>query len=203
MNTHHAYLKLLSEVSIETVENTVATLGISEVSFLSSDSFGVNEVKDLTEKAYMMPVSADRQLIVVLAKFITEEAQQALLKILEEPPKTTTFLFAVPHSLYLLPTLLSRFHKLDTDSLNSDGQTLKLFLELSKGDRFVEIAKRVEDKDIIWIAGIKSSLLFLLSSQSKIVNKEDKSHLYWVASHLQTRGASNKQLLEELALSLA
>ena len=79
----------------------------------------MGDVRKLIATAYRTPDGdATKQKVVIVTKYIfTVEAQQALLKVVEEPPQTTEFLFVVPYSLQLLPTLLSRLNVISGDGI--------------------------------------------------------------------------------------
>lgn len=204
MLQHHAYLASVKEISQESAAPFITQIDIDEKTYISSDSFGIGDVRSLTEKAYMMPREGSKQLIILSVKSITEEAQQALLKILEEPPVTTVFLFCVPDSLYLLPTLLSRFQKLTSiePAAESTCEAFELFIKMTVPERLNEVTKRLTAKDLTWVGEMKVGLLDFLKSDSRKISPDKLSLLYWLSEHLLTRGASNKQLLEELAFSI-
>jgi DNA polymerase III delta prime subunit len=205
MLEHHAYLIRAENAKPESVQKFVEQLNVSEVSYITLQNFGIDDVRTLIEKAFVRPVSGDTQLIVVSTKAITVEAQQALLKILEEPPNSTAFLFCLPKTLYVLPTLLSRFLEDKTVVEKIEDRTFKAFTEfiaLRVAERISEITNRLAKKDLDWVEQIKTGLLNMLVSETKTVSIDKLALLFWVAEHLQTRGASNKLLLEELALSL-
>lgn len=205
MLTHHAYLCRVSIVKPESIESFVASLAISEVNYITLENFGISDVRTLTEKAYIRPQIGSRQLIVVCISSITIEAQHALLKLLEEPPVSTAFIFCVSNTLYLLPTLLSRF-QLTAISVGVNDTTaspsFSNFILLSVPERLNEITLRLAAKDTKWVEEIKDGLLGQLVKHGSIVPSESVALLYWIAEHLQTRGASNKLLLDELALTL-
>jgi len=204
MIDHHAFLCKTKEVHKEAIQHVLLSLGIAEVRYLELASLGINEVRDVTEKSYVRPLVGDRQLLVLLVNDITIEAQQALLKLLEEPPQSTTFLFCVPESLFLLSTLLSRFHQLPPLVLapQTDFATYLSFVELSVAERLQCITNRLAAKDQEWIRALKLGLVESLRSSTHGYPLETLRILFWVAEHLLTRGASNKQLLEELAFTL-
>lgn len=205
MLDHHAYLYRLKEVDIAKVTQAVKKFEISEIEKLDLNNFGIDDSRALVETAYKRPEIGEQKLIIVALKNITVEAQQALLKILEEPPKTAVFVFCVPVSLYLLPTLLSRFH-IDQEfqflDLENDQPNFLSFKALSKADRIAEVTAKMVAKDTDWVASIKIGLISFLSNKSFIEKSDNGEILLWIAKHLQTRGASNKHLLEELALTL-
>lgn len=70
------------------------------------ESFGIDEARELSVQASLR-LSGARQFFFIAAASMTSEAQQALLKLFEEPQEGTQFVLLVPHGA-LLPTLLSR-----------------------------------------------------------------------------------------------
>ncbi len=205
MLPHHSYLLRVDEVKPEAALAFVTSIQIEEVNYVTLDSFGIGDVRTLTTQAFVRPQVGDTQVIVVTTSTITVEAQQALLKILEEPPVSTVFVFCLPKTLYLLPALLSRFFDVtSSETLESpkENKTLDEFCTLRVADRITEITNRLGKKDLAWVDEIKAGLLQKLVRDSKVLAPEKLNLLFFVAEHLQTRGASNKLLLEEMALSL-
>lgn len=177
--------------------------GDGEVNQLTFSTVGIDEVRDIILKANLRPVNGDFSLLVVVASSITYEAQQALLKILEEPPATTRFLFVIPLDVNLIPTLLSRFLDLSEKGSVSDDvlEMFNLFYHQSYSDRLKEISNRVSSKDNAWIAGMKVGLASYLDADNTLGIEKTKA-CNFVLESIGTRGASNKLLLEELALLL-
>lgn len=204
MLSHHAYLLRVSSVEKSAVDNFVQSLAVQDIEYFSPEAFGIGDVRTLTEMSFSRPELGDVRLIVVLLKSITIEAQQALLKLLEEPPTSTAFVFCVHDSLYLLPTLLSRFHQQDNHLViqKESSNSFEKFCLKSITERMEEISTKLAEKDKSWVEEIKHSLLIWLTSGSAKVDTQKLSWLYYIAEHLQTRGASNKMLLEELAITM-
>ena len=72
-------------------------------------SFHIDVVRELRESAYVLPNEAPRRVIILAgAQGMTEQAQNALLKVLEEPPPHAMFLLTCENRSSLLPTILSR-----------------------------------------------------------------------------------------------
>ncbi len=69
--------------------------------------FGIDEARALAQAASLKAVGGHTLFILGIGS-ITTEAQQALLKLFEEPQPGTIFVILVPHGV-LLPTVLSRF----------------------------------------------------------------------------------------------
>ncbi len=112
--THHAYA--VAGRAADTISELFAALettgfkirGNPDFRSESFDVFGVDEARALKEAAGRKAVSGGKKVFIVSARGITKEAQNALLKILEEPPADTHFFLAVPSLDIFLPTLRSR-----------------------------------------------------------------------------------------------
>lgn len=206
MLDHHAFVCRVPTVSLDVVKAARSSFPLElETEYVLIDAFGINDVRTLTEKAFIRPINGKTLLLVVGVKMVTVEAQQALLKILEEPPASTSFLFVIPQTLHLLPTTLSRFLN---HPFTEDVATVETFVEysefkkMSPADRMVLVAEKMTKKDTLWVEAIKCGLQHELRQSGSIKNTNNVATLYFVAEHLQTRGAGNKMLLEELAFSL-
>lgn len=72
-------------------------------------SFHIDAVRDLRERAYVLPNEAPRRVMILCgADGMTNQAQNALLKILEEPPPRLLFMLTAENRSLLLPTVQSR-----------------------------------------------------------------------------------------------
>lgn len=72
-------------------------------------SIKIDTIRDIRNKAFILPNEAPFQIFIILeASCMGEEAQNALLKILEEPPKTARFILAARSRDDLRQTILSR-----------------------------------------------------------------------------------------------
>src|SRR5215510_1027821 len=75
---------------------------------------GIDEIRDLRENArYVASPGKKRIYIVDEVHMLTNEAWNALLKILEEPPPHVLFIFATTQPTKVLPTILSRCQRFD------------------------------------------------------------------------------------------
>lgn len=165
--------------------------------------FGIDNVRSLINDAYRRPEGSSKERIIVVAtEFITEEAQQALLKIIEEPPLSTRFVFIVPEGYTLLPTLESRFERQAEENQSESTQAFYSFLQASIAQRLASIDEASKRKDTVWQADLKKGLILHLKSAGKEYQLGILKELEYVARLLLTRGASNKFLLEHLALTL-
>ncbi len=71
--------------------------------------FKVDQIRDISADAYIMPSEAQRKVYLLRrADTMNPAAQNALLKLLEEPPRSASFILAVERAESLLPTVRSR-----------------------------------------------------------------------------------------------
>lgn len=69
----------------------------------------VDTVRNLRKDAYIMPAECDWHIYIISeSEKMNVNAQNALLKILEEPPENTVFFLLAPSKELLLPTVVSR-----------------------------------------------------------------------------------------------
>jgi DNA polymerase III, delta subunit len=166
--------------------------------------FAIADVRALISTAHRRPAGdAQEQLLLVATEFITEEAQQALLKIIEEPPVSTRFVFIIPEGYSFLPTLESRFERHVPTATSAISQEFVSFKESDYAQRLSLIEEAVKKKDHTWQAEIKRGLMAYVKAKSVSLSVTELKELEYVLRLLLTRGASNKFLLEHLALTLS
>jgi hypothetical protein len=111
-------------------------------------SIGIDDVRSLLRSLRYHPYQSSFQVgLILLANMLTEEAQNSLLKTLEEPGAETQFILTTPHERFLLPTILSRSNCVYVqtsivipDSPETDSKaSIKSFLEKDIVDKFLFI----------------------------------------------------------------
>ena len=86
--------------------------------------FKVDQIRDVSADAYIMPSEAQRKVYVLRqADTMNPAAQNALLKLLEEPPRSASFVLAVERAESLLPTVRSPCRRRRRISLCSRAAT--------------------------------------------------------------------------------
>lgn len=79
----------------------------------TQEKLGVDMARTFSDFLYKQPVTSERRtLIVHSAGELTPQAQNAILKIAEEPPAHSLIILTVKNLNVLLPPLLSRFQKI-------------------------------------------------------------------------------------------
>lgn len=116
-------------------------------------TFGIDEARTLRQMQYGCAVREGKRIFSLYARMVTVEAQNALLKMFEEPASNVHVFFVTPQSRILLPTLLSRFTVIRnqnaslSDSLSKDA---KKFIDssISKRQKIADTILKEKDKDI-------------------------------------------------------
>ena len=114
---------LCDERNIDQFDRTV-------ISLVNETSLGIDMVKKLLQKVFLKPRnSEDKAVIITNASLLTLPAQNALLKLLEEPPEHTYLFLLVDSVDSLLPTILSRcqvIKDISSQSTLSQGEKQKI-----------------------------------------------------------------------------
>ena len=118
MLSHHAYYIEGSLAQFEAYERALREeegFGAHDPGFSARrfERFGIDEARALIQAASLRHTGS-RSLFFIAAGVLTTEAQQALLKLLEEPHEGTRFVLLVPHG-GLLPTVRSRMLQLSRE----------------------------------------------------------------------------------------
>lgn len=148
---HHAYvIEGERNAVLVRVENLIPELSGTHADFQSFafDQLTIEQARKLRELAYQSS-TAEARVIVIYAARIFHEAQNALLKVFEEPPPGTTLILGVPSLGMLLPTLRSRvvplpLHKETKGEVRAATGSEQDFLSLSSTEREKYLTKLVE-----------------------------------------------------------
>jgi len=82
--------------------------------FTSEKTIGIPDIRNLQKNIFLKPLRSDKKAVILDAFLgITVDAQNAFLKILEEPPASTIILILVVSLDFILPTVLSRCTLID------------------------------------------------------------------------------------------
>ncbi len=196
-----------------------------DMQVLSHEKFGIEEARDITRAASFKSLSG-RALFIIGVSSINSEAQQALLKLFEEPQMGLTFVLLAPHGT-VIATLRSRLLAYPGTaaqlSQKSSGrpmarsragfqtfaQAAQPFLAATVKDRSAEITKLLKDEE-----GTKERVRDFLESLEAVLHeallktkgkqeiREGLEDIAKVRSYANDRSPSMKMLLEHLAVTL-
>jgi DNA polymerase-3 subunit delta' len=102
--------KICSELSVDSFD----------ITNIDSDSIGIADIRSLQSSLSLTPRKGEYKACVIRhADKITPEAQNALLKTLEEPPLSTLLFLISPTEETFLPTILSRCLTIKLENKNT------------------------------------------------------------------------------------
>lgn len=171
----------------------------SDISVLEYARMSIAEVRTLIHEASMRPSERAYRVFIISCGSILGEAQNALLKLFEEPNAHTVFYFIIPRVDILLPTLLSRFQILGIEERGVVNGDTTDFFNATYTDRLTLIAKKIEAEDSAWIQTLVESLA---AYAHKIKQPELIRDVLFLESYIHAPGSSKKMLLEHIALTL-
>ncbi len=86
-----------------------------------ANSIKTDKIRELTKKVYEKPVISDRKVYIINdSNCMTKEAQNSLLKTLEEPPEYVTIILITSNENIFLPTIKSRCTKILFNRLTNE-----------------------------------------------------------------------------------
>lgn len=111
----------------------------------SEASIGIDAVRELKKFLYEKPINSKYRVAIINdAELMTDIAQNAILKIAEEPPEYALLILVVGNTEALLPTILSRFQKIYFGAVSKEEIKKLLVSEhkvkASKAEEIAEIS---------------------------------------------------------------
>lgn len=169
--------------------------------FPSKNQLLVEDSNKITSESFVKPIFANKK-IFIIKDFdkSTEEAQNKLLKVFEEPNENVYYLLSSTNLTKVLPTIKSRCFKIKLDFLKKEeikGEILancdkELVLELGKGNlgKSLELSRR---KDLVEVFSLAKSILLDMKNSKQVV-------IY--ASKVMAKKESFNLIVEMLSLLL-
>ena len=188
-------------------EEGIETEGNPDVYVRAYKQFGIDEARELRERASLRALGK-RRIFVIAAPDLNREAQNALLKTLEEPPGNALFFFVLPSPESLLPTLRSRVQILQIERGRETRTDAKVFLAATPEKR-MDMLKPLLEKGDDDRRDLGAILAFLSSLEEKLeknpegvrtARREGLESVYRTRKNVTDKGALIKPLLEQVAL---
>lgn len=218
---HHAYAvegaRDVAEAQILNFLEEVmkfSTAGNPDFHSIKIDVLGVEEARRITEMQSRRALSEDapRKVFVIAFSSSTTEAQNALLKVVEEPSAQTNFFFIVPTLGILIPTLRSRLCVVRSEApAEATSTKADNFLKLDKSGRLLFVKEFLAEAEKAG-SDRESLIEFLGELESSVWQKAERGNLKdWrkalqaigeCRSHASIRTPSAKMILEHLSLVL-
>jgi DNA polymerase III delta prime subunit len=205
---HHAVL-LLDENRKEMTEQVwslLSTNSLHHTNFTKTvlDIDTARAIQEWNNTAHSEPRKA-----LISFHSITIPAQNALLKVIEEPSNVTSFILITSNENALLPTLLSRVQKIRNTRGESahikDVKDVELFLSTEKTKRIElaflqELLKKTDEKERKDREAFHSFIVSLTTSP--LLTPEQKEKLFLISSYARDSSSSLKAIAEYLSLYL-
>jgi hypothetical protein len=210
--THHAYLYEGPASLLERLASDACTRfnfvreHNPDVLVEQWEKFGIDEARQLSQQA-MLKAATGRSLFVLGISGITSEAQQAMLKLFEEPRAGAIFVVLMPHGV-LLPTLRSRFLEYPEVLEGAEaGSDAKEFLAAPYAKRSAWVTSFLKDEEDarertrVFLNELEAELYTKLSSGTREIHEglEDIAHF---RGYVADRSPSLKMILEHFAATL-
>ena len=191
----------ISDILAFLEQQGIATVANPDLYVRTYSHFGIDEARSLRERASMGALGEGNRIFVIAASGMTNEAQNALLKTLEEPPAGSIFFIIVQSPETLLPTLRSRMQTLVLSGADVAGLVdANIFLSATPAKRLDMLKPLLEkgDDDRRDIGGIIAFLASLERALAK--HPEGLAAIYRARKYMSDKGALVKPLLEQVAL---
>lgn len=167
------------------------------------ERFMLQDAHTLRERASRMPFGAQQVFVCVFGE-IMSEAQNALLKLLEEPNAYTSFVFVVPSVSRLLPTVRSRLsYGGRVTGVLTERERAQAFLRASVGERTALLAPLTDkEADRANASAFLDALESVLHGEGVERRVEALREVVFVRTYLADPSRSLKMLLEHLAVTV-
>lgn len=209
MLTHHAQLiigsydDVIPELEKQLEKQGVKSSGNPDFWKSHFDSFGIDDARKLSNLQLRKSFSGEKKIFILGWRQATIEAQNALLKVFEEPTQGVHFFVITQQEQLLLPTLRSRLTKLVVDIENTKStKEARDFLKSGSADRIKQVQTIITDGDKVHALQLLNDLEVVCANSKAGMQKDIGELLISARRNLATRSPSLKLILEHLALAI-
>ncbi len=215
--SHHAYCVVGDATIVDELllilenKHSIITRGNQDFFNRKYENFTINDARELKSEHEMMPVKEDgKKIFIIHFNNITVEAQNAMLKLLEEPASYAHFFLIIPSPHLLLPTVKSRLQFIDNVKQNDDGQKIEAesFLKMPMSKRLDYIKSLIdnikdEKKTKQNAVDLINSIELIIYRDRGIIKGKSSIEVIEIArQYLNDSAPSVKMLLEYVALNV-
>jgi hypothetical protein len=188
--------------------------GNPDFSVFHFEALGIDESRKIKEMQSMKSLGASKRIFIISTNGITVQAQNAMLKMFEEPTENTHFFIIVPSTSFFIETLLSRMVVLESEVSSfchsrEDGNPVlnsKTFLKSTYPERLKMVEKFLkafkDNKEGKSVANNFFSEVEVILAKDLKKNREALEKLLEIKKYVFDTSSSLKILLETLALVL-
>ncbi len=150
----------------------------------TADHRGIEDIREVNRRMRQAPIDGDCRIwLIDEAHKLTNDAQNAFLKMLEDTPKHVYFILATTHPQKLIKTIRTRSTQIDLKSL-SNKDLEKLLLSISEKEKF-DLPEDVLEKIIENSNGSARKALVLLDQVIELDEEEMIDAIAKVSSEQQ------------------
>lgn len=204
--SHHAYLINMMP-SVDDLREHIGDKHIEYIHAKRYESFKIDDARNIinlqkekTKKAVIFIINADS---------INYQAQNALLKTIENPSSNTYFFFTIANTQDLLDTMLSRLeiiHVADRNTVEKNKEWFLAFLSLSLFEKLEFIKKSTDKKkdDFLNHSDVRDILNVAETHFVQDIPRYENviTQVYKLKEYISSNGASLKMILDSLALTI-
>ncbi len=165
----------------------------------STEPLKVDAIRDIRANAFVYPNEAQRRVFILHnMQFANEQAQNALLKILEEPPEFVRFILTAPVSSVMLITILSRAAVFSLGQQLGDTLNAKHAQACEKAAAIAKALISPNEFDLMTETGIfekDAELLVLVLAQLRLIFRDAIARKQSPAATLLSSSQDNAVLL--------
>lgn len=174
--------------------------GNPDVETILRDRYTIEDARLLTVRASQAPLGS-AQVFIIVCESILLEAQNALLKLLEEPAPNTHFLLVLPTRKGLLPTVQSRLsYRGRLTSEPTETVFAEKFLQATIANRVAMLQPVLKDKDRAQARALVDAIEALLHKKGVREHARALKEVCFIKTYLRDTSSSLKMLLEHLAI---
>lgn len=173
-----------------------------DVFYFEAPSFLVEHAKEVKDMDSKSPFQLSKKIIILSFDSITREAQNALLKVLEEPKESSLFFIVVRSARMFLPTILSRveivFHEVAREDVSLiDPKTFASLSYAKRLETIADVLKKLSAEEIS-----RQAVVDTIDALALYMKHQDgyMLHALRTLEYKNDKSASLKLLLERLAL---
>jgi len=167
-----SYIYIVNDIEqmLERISSSLSKHNTRIIRNTEKDEFLLQQANLVIKEAYI--ASNEKKTIILCGNTFRKEAQNALLKILEEPPRNIVFIILTTSKSSLLPTILSRMpHKFLKKSVKREECKLNvLSLDLKTVYSFLKKEQKITKNDAKILV---EDVLFQLQKQKILLSSKE------------------------------
>ncbi len=195
---HHAYLisKDISEIKSFALEHLELNREETEFLIWEENNFKIEDARSVIDSLSGTSLEGKNRIVIISFLTMNGEAQNSLLKIVEEPAENIYFFFNTSSPERILPTLASRLLKIDSDKkdeLKSNSKTSKSIKDnLKRAGKIVDgiKAEKMSKEDAL------NFMDELISTNRNSGDNSKLKKLLVLRGYILDQSSSVKQILE-------